>query len=665
MLRTMMRRLFVLGSVLVSVFSSACAPVARSVSRLHTEGVPETPAALRERLRQYTNVRSAVFFDWDAASDGLLIGTRFAEARQVHHVAHPKATRRQLTFFPEPVSDARSDPANPGGFLFRMDQGGGERYQYFWYDLETGLHRRLTDGRSRNDALRVANKGGRYAFVSTARNGRDFDLWLLDGPRATPRMAKALEGRWSVVAWSPDDARILLVRFISVRETELHLFDVASGALTRVRPGVRAAYGAAAFGPRGDAIYVATDEQSEVRQLVRIDLGEPATKAPREKIEVLTPWLRWDVASVALSRDGAWIAYTANTGGQAALYLARAEAPERATRIKLRPGVASGLRFDPKGARLAFTFEAATAPANVYVIDVAPWARGEGVPRPIAWTESEVGGLDTRRFVSPSLIEFPTFDGRRIPAFVYRPHAAKGRAPVIINIHGGPESQAKATFSSLAQFAANELGAAMIYPNVRGSLGYGKSYVALDDGVRREDSVKDISALLDWIAQQPDLDPRKVAVIGGSYGGYMTLATMVHESARVACGVDYVGISNFVTFLRNTASYRRDVRRAEYGDERDPKIRAVLEAISPTRNASKIRKPLFVVQGANDPRVPASEAEQIVAAVRAQGHAVWYMLARDEGHGFRKKANRARFLEAIVMFFERVCFGGAASPAAK
>ena len=256
------------------------------------------------------------------------------------------------------------------------------------------------------------------------------------------------------------------------------------------------------------------------------------------------------------------------------------------------------------------------------------------------WTASEVGGLDPARFAEPTLVRFPSFDQRQIPAFVYRPKLAPGaKAPVLISIHGGPEGQAQPSFSALTQFNVNQLGYAVVVPNVRGSSGYGKTYLALDNGQKREDSVKDIGALLDWIATQPDLDASKVVVQGGSYGGYMVLASLMHYSDRLAGGIDTVGISHFSTFLKNTQSYRRDLRRAEYGDERDPVMAAFFDRIAPLNNAARIGKPLFVIQGANDPRVPASESRQIVDAVRAKGVRAWYLLAKDEGHGFRKKSN--------------------------
>jgi dipeptidyl aminopeptidase/acylaminoacyl peptidase len=254
------------------------------------------------------------------------------------------------------------------------------------------------------------------------------------------------------------------------------------------------------------------------------------------------------------------------------------------------------------------------------------------------------------------VIQYPTFDKvegktRMIPAFYYRPTKKSNKPyPVVIDIHGGPEGQYKPRFQGVANYLINELGIALIAPNVRGSSGYGKSYLLLDNAEKREDSVKDIGALLDWIATRPELDKNRIAVFGGSYGGYMVLASMVHFSDRLACGVDIVGISNFVTFLKNTSAYRRDLRRAEYGDER--KIGDFLNKISPSTNAHKIKKPLFVIQGKNDPRVPASESEQIVKTVRKNKVPVWYQLATNEGHGFSKKYNRDFMYYSILLFFQ-------------
>ena len=308
-------------------------------------------------------------------------------------------------------------------------------------------------------------------------------------------------------------------------------------------------------------------------------------------------------------------------------------------------GLIHSLAFTSQGERLGFVLNRAQMPGDVYAVDFAT----QSLTR---WTQSELGGLASVQRVAPELVSYPTFDGRRIPAFIFRP---RGEAPhpVLIDIHGGPESQYRPRFSPATQFFVNELGMAVVAPNVRGSSGYGKTWLKLDNGYLREDSVRDIGALLDWIAQEERLDASRVAVMGGSYGGYMALASLVHFGDQLRAGIDRVGISNFVTFLETTQGYRRELRRAEYGDERDPAMREFLTRISPLNQVARITQPLFVSQGLNDPRVPASESEQMVAALKARGVPVWYVVARDEGHGFRKKVNRDYELAATVLFLKR------------
>jgi dipeptidyl aminopeptidase/acylaminoacyl peptidase len=290
-------------------------------------------------------------------------------------------------------------------------------------------------------------------------------------------------------------------------------------------------------------------------------------------------------------------------------------------------------------------------PTDVFTLDFQNMERTR-------WTYSEVGGLDTSTFPKPELITYETFDevngiSRMIPAFVYKPTRAEGPFPVVIEIHGGPEGQHVPIFSSATAYLTNELSIAVIAPNVRGSSGYGKSYLKLDNGFNREKSVKDIGKLIEWIETQPQFDSERIAVMGGSYGGYMVLASMIHFDDKLRCGIDMVGISNFVTFLQNTEAYRRDQRRVEYGDERDPEMRKYLDSISPSNHADKINSPLFVIQGANDPRVPASESEQMVRSIRKNQGKVWYMLAMDEGHGYSKKENIDIMSEAIVFFLQQ------------
>jgi dipeptidyl aminopeptidase/acylaminoacyl peptidase len=313
-------------------------------------------------------------------------------------------------------------------------------------------------------------------------------------------------------------------------------------------------------------------------------------------------------------------------------------------------GLVGGLEWHENNRDLGFNVTSANSPADVYSINM----ESGKVDR---WTESETGGLNPDDFVQPELVRMKSFDGLEISAFVYRPDSRRfpGKRPVIVNIHGGPEAQSRPGFLARNNYFLNEMGIALVYPNVRGSSGYGKTFLTLDNGFKREDSVRDIGTVLDWLEKDPRLDATRTAVMGGSYGGYMVLASMQHFGTRLRCGVDIVGISNFLTFLKNTQEYRRDLRRAEYGDERDPAMQEFLARIAPTAHVEKITKPLFVVQGKNDPRVPLSESEQMVQAIRQNGGKVWYLMAKDEGHGFAKKKNADfQFLATILFFREHL-----------
>lgn len=640
--------------------TATAAPVERvEKGNLVSEGIPEIPADVEARLQRFQNARSASFQGWLADGSGVLISTRFAETSQLHRVAEPGGARRQLTFFDEPVGGAAPSPtaANPS-FLFTKDVGGAEFFQIFSFDLESGAYRLLTDGESLNGSISWAHDGKHFAFYSTQRNGQDWDIFLgsVDKPgEAEPLLEKG--GAWVAGEFSPDDSKLLVVRYISANETEPYVLDVASRELRPLNDSEEpVAYSAMSFSADGKGLYFASDAGTEFKHLRYMDL---ATGERR----VLTGDIPWDIEALAVSKDGRYLAFTVNEDGISHLHLRDLSQGGAAVELPERPeGLIYGLEFDPASRRLGMTVNTPRTPGDVFSLDLA----SKKLER---WTYSELGGLSTDDLVSPQLIRFPTFDKvdgapRTIPAFYYRP-SGPGPFPVVIDIHGGPEGQERPGFNPFTQFLVDELGVAVLAPNVRGSSGYGKSYLKLDNGMLREDSVKDIGSLLDWVATQPDLDKDRVAVFGGSYGGYMVLASMFHFNDRLRAGVDVVGISNFVTFLENTQDYRRDLRRVEYGDERDAEMRTFLERISPTTNATKINDPLFVVQGLNDPRVPASESEQMVDVIRGNGGEVWYLLAKDEGHGFRKKVNRDYFLASTGLFFERYLVGSVITPDAE
>jgi len=638
-----------------AILASGCAQIQGtfgSVERtergqLVIEGIPDIPEGLSAALRRYENTRSATLSDWMTDGRGNVVSTRFGETSQIHRVATPGGARHQITFFAEPVGGASVCPdPEVRGFLFSKDVGGSEFYQLFFHDLATGAHRMLTDGVSRNGGAAWSNAGDRFAFYTTKRNGQDWDVHVmsLDGEPGDSRPVLEEGGVWAPMDWSPDDRRLLVLRYVSINESDPYVLELASGELTPLAPSdEKVAFGGAAFSKDGAGVYFTSDHDSEFRRLRYL---ESATG----RVDVLTDDIPWDVEGFELSSDGRWLAFSTNEDGMSRLRVLETGSRRPLAIPPLPAGRLRGMAFSPSGDRLAFSLETARSPTDVYSVDIEDGAEL------VRWTTSEMGGLRRSEMVAPELVHFETFDEvdgrpRRVPAFYYRPRG-EGPFGVVVDIHGGPESQARPGFSPRTQFYVNELDLAVLVPNVRGSAGYGRSYLLLDNGYRREDSVKDVGALLDWIETRPELDADRVAVRGGSYGGYMVLSSMVHYDDRLRAGIDVVGISNFVTFLENTQDYRRDLRRVEYGDERDPEMAAFLDRISPTTNAASIGKPLFVAQGLNDPRVPASESEQMVEVIRDNGGEVWFLLAKDEGHGFRKKSNRDYFGAASALFLK-------------
>ena len=624
------------------------------VGNRSSENIPAIPAELIEQLNRYQNTRGAGLAGW--TRDGcLLIGTRFAETAQAHRVCQPLGMREQLTFYPEPVGGITPSPAKAwrDGFVFAKDKGGDEFSQLYWFDNATRSITLLTDGgRSQNGGTTLSRDGGLMAYSSTARNGTDRDVWLRNTRTGETKLLVDAGGNWSPMDFSPDGTQLLVMKYVSAAESYPGEVDVATGKLTLFPvDGGKASFGGFAFAPDGKSVYFISDEplQGKPQEFKTLRYHNPDSG----KFEVLTANIPWDVEGFTLSDDGRHLAYTTNEDGIDRLHVLSLPDHKEIRLPALPVGVMGGMAFSPDGGRLALSMNSATSPSDVYVIDLAAATLTR-------WTQSEVGGLDASKFVAPTLVRYPSFDKvdgrqRTIPAFYYKPTkpSKTGKYPVVINIHGGPEGQSLPSFSATAQYLANELGVAMLVPNVRGSTGYGKTYLSLDNAEKREDSVKDIGALLDWIAKQPELDASRVGVMGGSYGGYMVLAALTHYSDRIRAGVDVVGISHFGTFLKNTENYRRDLRRAEYGDERDPAMNAVFERISPLNNAHKITSPLFVAQGRNDPRVPYTEAEQIVKAVRGNGQPVWYLLYADEGHGFAKKTNNDWFGAATMLFWQQ------------
>lgn len=622
----------------------------RKPAAIETEEVPPVPAELQAKLAQYQNLRAAGFAGWDPAGKGILIRTRFGNSLQLHRVYEPGGRREQITFFDEPVDGGFIPGAKDEGMLLSMGSGGNENNQIYFLDRKNFKTTLLTDGKSRNGINVVHEDGSRMIISSNQRNGRDTDLYLAHPRKSGSKLLMEVRNEfWSAADWSQDGQTLALIRTVSANESYPALLDLKSGQkseLPRVNEE-KASYGPMAFSPSGEFIYIVADAEGEFSQLYRREKKSGEYKN-------LTADIPWDVNGLEIDAKTGLVAFSVNEDGASKVFVISESESQQPNRreLKLPLGIVSSLEFSPDGKHLGFTLARPDAPADAYSVNLD---NGELT----RWTFSEVGGLNPAAFVTPKRIRFKSFDDREIPAHVYMPRTSSlilPKAPVLINIHGGPEGQAQPYFTGATQFYVNELGVAVIFPNVRGSTGYGKTYLKLDNAEKREDSVKDIGALLDWIATQDELDSSRVAVTGGSYGGYMVLASLVNFPDKIKAGIDNVGIANFNTFLERTSAYRQDLRRVEYGDERDPKMKAFFEKISPANRVDKIKSDLLVVHGKNDPRVPFFEAQQIAAKVREKSRPVWTVYAANEGHGFAKKEN-VDYLRAVEVMFLKKSFG--------
>ena len=609
------------------------------------DNIPEAPADLVEKLDGYLSARQATPLGWSPKGE-LMIATRFGNVDQLHVVANAAGERRQLTFVRDPVNDGAFSP-DPGrrAYLYTKDVGGGENAQLYYQRVGDPTAKLLTDGKSHNGGALWSNTGREIAFFSTARDGVSHDIDIVD-PEAGALPHLALTGddaAWLPLDWSPDDRKLLVLKSVSISESYLYVVDLSSGQKREVDPtpgkvGIRDAK----FSRDGQGVYLVSDRDAEFARLRYVNLFS------NEKT-LISGHISWDIEEVAISRDGHYLAYVSNEAGTGKLNLLDLRTHQDLIAPKLPTGVIDHLNFDAEGKRLAFALSTANQPRDAYVLDLA-------ANRVEAWTHSEAGAVDLAKFVLPRLAKFPTFDReegrtRQEPVYVYEP-ASPGLHPVLLLLHGGPESQFRPAFDPWIQYAVNELGFAVVAPNLRGSSGYGKTYLSLDNGMLRDDVVKDLGALIVWLGSQNTLDAKRVVASGASYGGYLALAALANYSDRLIGGVDVSGIADFISFLTNTAPYRQNQRRAEYGDERQPEMRAYLRRVSPLTNADRITRPLLVVHGKNDPRVPLSEADQIVNRLRSRGGEVWFLEARDEGHGFRKQENREAYYVTFAQFLK-------------
>ncbi len=607
---------------------------------LIVDGVPPIPADLALQTAPYGEFRPHAMLSWHPLRREMLVRRRLHATYQAHVMTEPGVTPVPITDFADAVTNARYQPAHGEFIVFARAEGGSEVYRLYRQDAAGGTATPLSPEGERAASFSFNRKGDRIVYTTQLvdRNNPErtarTTVHLMDplNPDSDRVIARFESGGFGGFHFSEDGRRLVFVERKSANESFLWVMDVASGRKRRVTPASAEPvyYGETHFSKDGSGLFTVSDRSGEFRRLAYLPLS-----GGREKM--LTAHLYYDVDDYEISFDANRIAFITNENGADVLRFIDLATWKELPRPPLVSGVIGGLEWRPKSSEVAFHMSSARSAGDVFSYDVK-------ANRLTRWTNGNNPKVNTSQFAEPRIVKWKTFDAREISGFYYPPAARfTGKRPVIVYIHGGPESQARPGFLGRYNYFLDELGVAMIYPNVRGSL-------KLDNGMKREDSVKDIGALLDWIGEQPELDAGRVMVAGGSYGGYMAFACAVHFADRLAGASSNVGISNFVTFLERTESYRRDLRRAEYGDERDPAMRAFLESIAPLNNAEKISKPLLVMQGLNDPRVPYTEAEQIIATLKKRGTPVWSIFARDEGHGFAKKPNADYQFYTLVEF---------------
>jgi dipeptidyl aminopeptidase/acylaminoacyl peptidase len=638
-----------LAAALLAAFQAAAQEdVLEPNANLIVDGLPPIPMEVMRKVAPYNDFKPSRLFSWHPIRREILVGHRLKNTMQVHRVPEPGAALEPVTDFRDAIPNAAWQPTTGEYFIFPRAEGGNETFRAYRFDWATRAVTPLSPEGVRVGGGAYNRAGNRAVFTSQPvdRNNPDKTVWtkvhIVDPlkPEGAKVIATIDGGGAGDFQFSPDGRRLSFIEYASANESHIWVMDAATGKKRRVTPvvkGQQISWRKPRWSKDGRSLFATTDRDNEFQRLVLLPLA-----GGRER--VLSAAHKFDVDDYEVSFEANRIAFITNENGSHVLRFIDLASLKETPRPPLFDGVITGLEWRPKSDEVGFTITSARSAGDVFSYELK-------ANRLARWTNGNNPAVNTSAFAEPRLIRWKSFDGLPISGFHYHPPASfTGKRPVVINVHGGPEAQARASFIGNNNYLVNELGVAMIYPNVRGSAGFGKTFLKLDNGRLREDSVKDLGALLDWIREQPDLDAERVQIRGGSYGGYMALASSVLLADRIAGAISVVGISNFVTFLERTESYRRDLRRVEYGDERDPAMRAFLEDIAPLNRAGRITKPLFVVQGLNDPRVPYTEAEQVVAAMKKTNTPVWFLMAKDEGHGFAKKDNTDFLLAATVEF---------------
>jgi dipeptidyl aminopeptidase/acylaminoacyl peptidase len=629
-------------ALILAATVGAAAIVARG--GLLYDGIPDSDSS-GDLLESYLSSRQATPLGF-TPKDELLIRTRFGETDQLHLLDHAGGARRQITFLSRSVKQAAFSPdPSRNAFFYLTDPSADGNTQIFYQRVGELPARRLSDGKSVNGGAVWSNSGQKLAFFTTARDGISYDIDIAEpGEGTLPHLAVSGDGgALEPLDWSPDDRKLLIRKRLSATEDYLYVVDLDTGQRREVDPSpAKAHITGAKFSRDGTGVYLISDRDSEVMKLRFINIFTS------DKSDI-SGRITWDVEQFALSRDGHYLAYTTNEGGTSKLNLVDLRTHQDL--VSPHPpfvGVIEGLSFDRDGKRLAFGLSAANQPRDAYVLDL------EG-NRLAAWTSSEPGPFERTKFIVPRLTQFPTFDrsdgkSRQVPLYVYEP-ATPGPHPVLIVLN--PRDQEfRPRFDPWIEYLVNELGMAVLAPNVRGSSGYGKSYLALDAGLLREDSVKDVGALLVWMSLDARFDAKHVVVSGTGYGGYLALEALANYGERLRGAVEFGGMTDVIAYLNDTAPYLKSQARAEFGDERDPDTRSYFRRISPLFNAERISRPVLVVHGKNDPSVPVAQADQLVMRLRSRGGSVWYLKAQDEGAAFESSSDRDAYYRVFADFLK-------------
>ena len=648
-----MSRRFLLPLLAAPLLAAGAALSAPPLVRgnLVLDGIPESSSEAADKIDKldaYLSARQARPAGFTAKGQVLIV-TRFGEVDELHLVDQALGARRQMTFVREPVTDGAFSP-DPGrnAFIYSADSAGEENAQIYYQHVGDAAPRRLTDGRSINGAALWSSSGREIAFSTMARDTGSRDIDIIDPESgALPRLAAGGDGAdWSVLDWSADDRKLLLRRHVTAYEDYLYVCDLATGQKREVEPSAaKGAIPSAKFSRDGTGVYLVSNRDGDYARLRFVNLFTADKNDLSGRGDAA-------VGQLALSPDGHYLAYVTDEGGADKLNLLdlRAHQDLVAPSLPAR-GVVDSLSFDPAGKRLLFGLTAANQPRDAYVLDVA-------ANRLEPWTASEAGPLDRTKFAVPRLTQFPTFDRadakpRELPLYVYEP-ASPGPHPVLIVLHDGPDARFRPTFDPWIQYVVNELGFAVLAPNVRGSTGYGKSFSALARGNLREDAIKDVGALLVWLALDSRFDKTHVVVSGAGYGGYLALAALMNYGERLRGAVAMAPITDFIGFVSGTAPESRSAAREEFGDERDTDARMFLRRISPLSNADRITRPVLLAHGKNDRRVPIAQSEQLVNRLRARNQTVWYLKALDEGGSFARWQNREAYYRAFAQFLTSV-----------